>query len=110
VGYYNIPYEYLNQHNLDPTDVHHEAYRAWVRQRVQLARRCFALGRTYLARVENLRCRLAGYAYTARFEVVLDAIEKDDYHLRAAYPERKSAKSRIKVGLAALRQTFTSSI
>ncbi|MBK8902508.1 MAG: squalene/phytoene synthase family protein [Anaerolineaceae bacterium] len=110
VGYYNIPCEYLNQHNLIPTDVNHEAYRAWVRQRVHLARRYFALGRTYLARVENLRCRLTGYAYIARFEVVLDAIEKDDYHLRAAYPERKSAKSGFKVGLTALKQTVASSM
>jgi hypothetical protein len=79
-----------------------------VRSQVQLARHHFSAGRTYLARVENLRCRLAGYAYIARFEVVLDAIEKDNYRLRPAYPERKSKQARLKVGLAALTQTIRS--
>ncbi len=106
VGYYNIPHEYLKQHNCLPTDVDHEAYRNWVRQRVQLARNCFAQGRAYLAWAENRRCRLAGYAYIARFEVVLDAIEKDNYWLRPAYPERKSKKVGLKIILAALRQTI----
>lgn len=110
VGYYNIPQAYLDQHNLLPTDVNHDAYCAWVRQRVHLARDCFALGRTQLAQVENLRCRLAGYAYIARFEVVLDAIEKDGYRLRSAYPERKSNKAALKMGLAALWQTAASSL
>ena len=109
VGYYNIPQEYLQQHNLVPTDVNHPAYCAWVQQRVQLARDYFALGRTYLARVENRRCRLAGHAYIARFEVVLNAIEKDDYRLRPAYPERKSIKAGLKMILPAMSQTFTSS-
>lgn len=109
VGYYNIPQEYLKQHNFLPTDVNHDAYRAWVRQRVQLARDCFAHGRAYLARVENRRCRLAGYAYIARFEVVLDAIEADDYRLRPAYPERKSKKAGLKIILAALRQAIHAS-
>jgi hypothetical protein len=110
VGYYNISQEYLKQHNFAPTDVAHDAYRTWVQQRVQLARGCFAQGRTYLAQVENLRCRLAGYAYIARFEVVLDAIEKDGYLLRLEYPERKSKKAGLKMGLSALRQTIASSV
>jgi hypothetical protein len=41
-----------------------------------------------LARVESLRCRVAGYAYLRRFEQVLADIERDDYVLRARYPER----------------------
>lgn len=105
VGYYNIPQDFLESHNLTPTDVYHEAYRTWVQNRVQLARSCFAVGRDYLARLESRRCRLAGYAYIARFEVVLDLIEKDDYRLRPAYPERKSKKAMLKMGLEALIQT-----
>ncbi|MEI2610204.1 MAG: squalene/phytoene synthase family protein [Candidatus Promineifilaceae bacterium] len=104
-GYTNIPQEVLEQHQLTPTDWSHEAYRAWVQQRVQLARHCFAVGRQYLARLESLRCRLAGYAYIARFEVVLDLIEKDAYRLRLAYPERKSKKAALQMCLAALAQT-----
>ena len=104
-GYINIPQEVLEQHQFTPTDWTHEAFRAWVQQRVQLARHCFASGRQYLARLESLRCRLAGYAYIARFEVVLDLIEKDEYQLRLAYLERKSHKAALKMCLAALAQT-----
>ena len=110
VGYYNIPQEYLAAHGITAADVHHDAYRNWVQHRVQLARHCFAAGRDYLARVENRRCRLAGYAYIARFEVVLDAIEKDDYRLRLNYPERKRMRAGLKMGLSALAQTMTSSL
>lgn len=88
-GYFNIPREVLDAGRITPQDVQSDAYRAWVRGRVQLARAYFKLGREYLNRVENLRCRLAGLAYTARFESVLDSIERDGYCLRAAYPERK---------------------
>jgi phytoene/squalene synthetase len=104
-GYTNIPQEVLEQHQLTPTDWSHEAYRAWVQQRVQLARHCFAVGRHYLARLKSLRCRLAGYAYITRFEVVLDLIEKDAYCLRLAYPERKSKRAALKMCLTTLMQT-----
>ncbi len=98
VGYVNIPREYLETHGLTPTDIHHPAYRDWVRQRAQLARRCFAAGREALARMPNRRRRLAGFAYIGRFELVLDAIEKDDYVLRPDYPERKSKRAALKLG------------
>ncbi|MCB8968141.1 MAG: squalene/phytoene synthase family protein [Ardenticatenaceae bacterium] len=110
VGYYNIPQEFSDAYDLDLNDVQHAAYRTWVQQRVQLARHYFALGRTCLAQVESLRCRLAGYAYIARFEVVLDAIVKDGCQLRAAYPERKSKQAGLQIGLATLRQTLASSL
>jgi phytoene/squalene synthetase len=109
VGYYNVPQDFLDTHGITPTDVNHDAYQTWVRNRVQLARKCFAAGRAYLGRVENFRCRLAGYAYIARFEVVLAAIEKDGYWLRPAYPERKSKKAGLKMILEALTQTVVSS-
>jgi hypothetical protein len=61
-----------------------------VKDCVHKARACFRAGRDYLAQVENLRCRIAGYAYIRRFEVVLDCIEREGYLLRTEYPERKS--------------------
>jgi phytoene/squalene synthetase len=88
-GYFNIPREVLEANHIAPQDVQSDAYRAWVVSRVQLARAYFRAGREYLSRVENLRCRLAGFTYVARFEGVLDAIEREGYRLRAAYPERK---------------------
>lgn len=101
-GYYNIPREALEANHISPQDVHSDAYRAWVRSRVQLARAYFKAGRDYLNRVENARCRLAGYAYTARFEGLLDVIERENYCLRPAYPERKSFGTGLRMSWLAL--------
>jgi len=90
LGYFNAPAEYLDARGIAPDDVGAEAYRDWVAARVRLARRYFRAGRAYLARVENRRCRLAGYAYLARFEWMAAAIERDGFRPRADYPERKS--------------------
>lgn len=89
-GYYNIPREVLEANHIGPQDVHSEAYHAWVKSRVELAREYFEAGRDYLARVQNPRCRLAGFAYTARFEWLLDTIEREGYSLRPHYSERRS--------------------
>ena len=89
-GYYNIPREVLQANRISPQDIHSKAYRSWVKSRVQLAREYFSAGRCYLARVEEPRCRFAGYAYTARFEWLLDTIERESYYVRPAYSERKS--------------------
>jgi phytoene/squalene synthetase len=89
-GYYNIPREVLEANHIAPQDVHSDAYRAWVMGRVQLARQYFAAGRDYFARVQNARCRLACFAYIARFDWLLDTIEREGYYLRPQYNERKS--------------------
>lgn len=88
-GYFNIPREELERNHIGPQDVHSEAYRAWVKSRVQLAREYFGQGRIYLARVQSWRCRLAGLEYTEHFEGLLDTIERDGYRLRPRYDERK---------------------
>jgi phytoene/squalene synthetase len=87
-GYYNIPSEVIAANGIAPWDVESNAYRDWVQARVRKARACFRLGREYLAQVENLRCRIAGYAYIHRFEAVLDSIERAGYVLQAHYPQR----------------------
>ena len=91
LGYYNIPREALEANHIGPQDVQSAAYHAWVRSRVQLAREYFKAGKGYFARVQNPRCRLACFAYIARFEWLLDTIEREDYRLRPQYTERKSA-------------------
>ncbi len=101
-GYYNIPCELVNIYGIKPGDITSGPYRAWVRQRVELARRYFQAGKDYLAEVENPRCRIAGYAYTARFEWVLNAIEREDYLLRAEYAERKSTGAVLQMARSAL--------
>jgi phytoene/squalene synthetase len=92
-GYFNIPRKYLREHDITAMDVQSQAYRDWVCGRVKLARYYFRSGRRYLSRVPNLRCRIVGFAYTSRFEWVLDVIERENYCLREDYKERKSFKS-----------------
>jgi phytoene/squalene synthetase len=101
-GYVNIPREFLEAHGIAPQEVDSPPYREWVRSRVALARACFKAGRVHMARVKSLRCRLAGFAYMARFEWLLGVIERDGYRLRAAYPERTT----LKTGLWMARTAF----
>jgi phytoene/squalene synthetase len=101
-GYYNIPRAVLEANQIGPQDVQNEAYRAWVKSRVRLARAYFAAGRAYLSRVQNPRCRLAGFAYTARFEWVLDTVESEGYCLRPQYNERKRIGTGLRMSWLAL--------
>lgn len=97
-GYFNVPYELLQSSGITPSDVRSGCYRDWVRSRVEQARACFAAGAGYLDAVPSLRCRLAGYAYMARFTGILDAIEREDFQLRPAYPEFKRAVYGLRMG------------
>jgi phytoene/squalene synthetase len=96
-GYYNVPSEVIAANGIAPWDVESNAYRDWVRERVRKARACFRMGRAYLAQVENLRCRIAGYAYIHRFEAVLDSIERTGYLLQAQYPQRKGSRQGVEM-------------
>jgi phytoene/squalene synthetase len=84
-GYFNIPRDVLEANRMTPSDVHHPAYRRWVRDRVEQARRCFTEGKAYLRRMGCMRAQVASYLYCARFEVVLRQIELDGYSLRSEY-------------------------
>jgi phytoene/squalene synthetase len=95
-GYFNIPREVLEENHIEPQDVHSEPYHAWVKSRVQLARQYFQVGKDYFARVENRRCRLACFAYIARFEWLLDTIESEGYRLRPQYNERRSVGTSLR--------------
>jgi phytoene/squalene synthetase len=106
-GYFNIPREYLDKHCISAGDLESKAYRRWVCSRVQLAHRYFKAGRESIAQVKNLRCRLAGYAYLARFEWVLRAIECDKFCLRSAYPERKSLAASLWMARSTLASLST---
>lgn len=97
LGYYNVPREVLQANHIGPFDVGSDAYRAWVRGRVDLAREYFKAGKGYFARIENSRCRLACYAYIARFEWLLDTVEREGYLLRPNYDERKSTGAGLQI-------------
>jgi hypothetical protein len=98
LGYYNIQREVLEANQIWTQDVKSEAFHAWVKSRVDLAREYFEAGKEYLARVQSLRCRLAGIAYISRFEWVLDTIESEGYILRPSYNGRKSLGVRLQLG------------
>ena len=80
----------------------------WVQGRVELARAYFKAGEVYLAQVENLRCRLAGYAYMARFTGVLDAIERNGYRLQSGEPGRKPLGAGLHMGWDVLSMALNS--
>lgn len=105
-GYYNIPGEYLEQRGISPQDISSEAYREWVCARIHLAREYFEKSHDCTAKVRNWRCRLAGFAYTARFEWMLKVIERDNYCLREKYPERKRLRAGLSMAWATLRALF----
>jgi phytoene/squalene synthetase len=88
-GYYNIPREVLEANHIGAQDVQNDAYRAWVKSRVQLAREYFEAGRSYFAHVQNPRYRLACFAYISRFDWLLNTLEREGYCLRPQYDERK---------------------
>ena len=98
-GYINIPREYLEEHNIGPSQVTSAAFQAWVRSRVDLARRYFREGKLCLDELVVLRRKIAGYWYAARYEGVLDAIERDGYVLRAEYGERRRMSAWIRIAL-----------
>ena len=96
-GFINIPREYLVAHGISPTEVDSPAFRAWVRGRVEQAQQYFGEGKRYLDGLEVLRCKIAGYWYCARFEGVLDTIERDGYILRSVYTARREPSTQLKI-------------
>ncbi len=96
-GFYNIPGEYLEQMGIKQLDVDQQAYKDWVRNRVETARGMFTEGKKYLDELDVLRCKIVGYWYCARFEVVLDTIEEDGYRIRDEYHERRQLRTWLRI-------------
>ena len=105
-GCLNVPSELLVDGQLSRDDLLSPELRAWVRDRVALARSCFATGRRCLARADSARCRLAGHAYIARFEWVLDAVEADGYRLRPSYPQRATLRGGLRIAADGARSAL----
>jgi phytoene/squalene synthetase len=96
-GLVNIPAEDMQALGAGMNDTNSPQFRQWVRDQVELARYCFREGRIYIDSLDVLRCKLAGVWYCARFECVLEAIQRDGYRLRAGYPERHCPKTWLKM-------------
>jgi phytoene/squalene synthetase len=108
IGYYNVPREVLEAGRIRPQDIQSKAYRAWVQSRIKLARDYFNSGKEYISQVENTRCRIAGFAYIARFEWLLHTIQQETYVLRPAYSERKSFRTKYRMTLLTLSSIINS--
>jgi phytoene/squalene synthetase len=107
-GYFNIPGEYLHKNFITPGDVESSSYQKWVCGRVGLARKYFMEGKPSIAQTKNLRRRLVGYAYSARFEWMLRTIERDNYCLRSGYQNRKSLPAGLWMSWVTLVSMLTS--
>lgn len=105
-GFINIPQEFLEAHGISPQDVDSPPFRAWVQDRVELARRYFRQGKRYLDELDVLRCKVAGHWYCARFEGVLETIERDGYLLRPVYDERRKFRTWLKMAWLGLSVTL----
>jgi hypothetical protein len=87
---------------VDPAILNDPAFKTWVKSQVDLARTYFQAGKRYLDEMGVLRCQIAAYWYCARFECVLDAIERDGYILRREYHERRKLSIRLRMAWLAI--------
>jgi hypothetical protein len=97
-GYFNVPRELLEASSIGPADFRCDAYRAWVKERVLLARAYFDAGQSYLAHVNSRRHRLAGIAYMARFEWLIETLERNGFTLQAEYDDQRSLATGLRMG------------
>lgn len=103
-GYFNIPREVLDAGSTGPGDVRSAAYRAWVARRVGLARTCLDGGAAYFRSVESVRHRLAGLAYIARFEWLIQTIERDDFTIRSRYIAPTGPRAGLRIAMTLARR------
>jgi phytoene/squalene synthetase len=102
-GYINIPEAFLAANGVGATAFDSEPYREWVRMRVGQAGRCLQEGKQYLDTLTNLRCKLAGHLYVARFESILKTIERDNFLLREGYGKQYKFATGLKMVAAAVQ-------
>ncbi|HSL76138.1 MAG TPA: squalene/phytoene synthase family protein [Candidatus Limnocylindrales bacterium] len=103
-GYFNIPREVLEAGAIEPSEVRSAAYRSWVAQRVSLARVCLDAGVAYFANVQSVRHRLAGLAYVARFEWMIDALESDGFTVRPRYEPPRGPRAALRMAMTLARR------
>ena len=97
-GFFNIPQEQIEVYNIDINTSDTGQLQSWVQSQVNLARRYFQDGKSYLNNLNALRCKLAGFWYCLRFERILDQIERDNYQLRYNYRVNRKPFEWLKMG------------
>jgi phytoene/squalene synthetase len=105
-GYTNIASDNLSTSNISLENLNDPEFRAWIKKRVDQARGYFDRGKRYLDSLEVLRCKLVGYWYCARFESVLDTLEREEYMLRAVNNKYSKLSAWFKIVWLGLKITF----
>ena len=105
-GFINIPREYLDEYGISHENIDSYPFKSWVQKRVGQARDYFRDGKIYLDDLEVLRSKIVGHWYCARFEGILDVIERDGYVLRDAYSENRNTLAWFNFAWIALSVTF----
>lgn len=105
-GFINIPREYLDETGISHENIDSYPFKSWVQERVGQARDYFRDGKIYLDDLEVLRRKIVGHWYCARFEGILDVIERDGYVLRDAYSENRNSLAWFNFAWIALSVTF----
>lgn len=106
VGFVNIPAEDIESRGILLDDVESEPFRLWVREQVEQAKSCFREGKRYIDSLDVLRAKLAGVWYCARFECILNAIQRDGYRLRSDYPESRCLWAWLEMARLGLQVTL----
>lgn len=96
-GFVNIPREYLESNRIGPEDTRTPPFQAWVRDRVKLARGHFSAGKQHFDQTDALRAKIAVNWYCARFESLLETIEREGFVLRQSYGERRKLPTLLKI-------------
>ena len=96
-GIVNVPLEAFSAFGISLEDLDNEPFRQWVYGQTKKARQAFMAGQGYINSISVLRCKLAGFWYLARFECILNAIERDGCRLRLDYPERHSPATWLEI-------------
>ena len=81
LGYINISEEDISRYSIDIRCPTGASLRGWTLKTVKTARKYLNWGKLYLSTVPIVRCRVMGYLYCSRYEMVLDAIEDVDFDL-----------------------------
>ncbi len=105
-GFINIPREYLDEYGISHENIDSYPFKSWVQKRVGQARDYFRDGKIYLDELEVLRSKIVGHWYCARFEGILDVIERDGYVLRDVYSENRNTLAWFNFVWIALSVTF----
>lgn len=102
-NYLNAPEKYIEKINKYPENNQNIPSKTWIKNRIKLARKNFELGKMYIDQVPVLRYKIATRLYCARFELLMETIEKDNYILRPVYKHKNKFLHLLKLLFSAVK-------